>query len=313
MNKPFLHELKDVSDLLNVVASEKKIIPSLVEKDYWIMHCLWGLQQQGFQFELKGGTSLSKGFGIIERFSEDLDIQIHPKKKLMTGPNHDKPTHIQARRDFFDELATTLDITGLSFSRDHEFDDLPKMRGAGIRGHYQSTTSQSKVIKNGILLEVGFDQTTPNEPRNITSWAFEKAGELGLDIIDNRAMNIHCYLPEYTFVEKLQTISTKFRKQQDNNELPKNFIRNYYDVYKLLNQKRVLDFIGTAEYTCHKEKRFRKSDEKVIAKNDAFNLASSETYMLYKNEYELKSDLYYGTQPSFDTVISEIKKNSEKL
>ena len=43
------------------------------------MHCLWGLQQQGFQFELKGGTSLSKGFGIIERFSEDIDIQIHLK------------------------------------------------------------------------------------------------------------------------------------------------------------------------------------------------------------------------------------------
>ena len=50
----------------------------LVEKDYWIMHCLWGLQAQGFQFELKGGTSLSKGFGVIHRFSEDIDIRIEP-------------------------------------------------------------------------------------------------------------------------------------------------------------------------------------------------------------------------------------------
>jgi len=38
------------------------IDPYLVEKDYWIMHALWGLQQQGFQFELKGGTSLFKGY-----------------------------------------------------------------------------------------------------------------------------------------------------------------------------------------------------------------------------------------------------------
>jgi hypothetical protein len=35
----------------------------LVEKDYWIMHCLLGLQAPGFRFELKDGTSLSKAFG----------------------------------------------------------------------------------------------------------------------------------------------------------------------------------------------------------------------------------------------------------
>ena len=45
------------------------------------MHALWGLQQQGYEFELKGGTSLSKGFKIIDRFSEDLDIHINPDPK----------------------------------------------------------------------------------------------------------------------------------------------------------------------------------------------------------------------------------------
>lgn len=59
------------------------------------MHCLWGMQQQGFQFELKGGTSLSKGFNIIERFSEDIDIQIHPSEddNVKVGKNHDKDSH----------------------------------------------------------------------------------------------------------------------------------------------------------------------------------------------------------------------------
>ena len=42
------------------------------------MHCLYGLQQLGMTFELKGGTSLSKGFQIIDRFSEDIDIRIEP-------------------------------------------------------------------------------------------------------------------------------------------------------------------------------------------------------------------------------------------
>lgn len=48
-----------------------KLQPVLVEKDYWIMHCLYGLQHLKMTFELKGGTSLSKGDRIINRFSED--------------------------------------------------------------------------------------------------------------------------------------------------------------------------------------------------------------------------------------------------
>lgn len=54
------------------------IAPYLIEKDYWLMHALWGLQQQGWQFQLKGGTSLSKGHQIIQRFSEDIDLRIEP-------------------------------------------------------------------------------------------------------------------------------------------------------------------------------------------------------------------------------------------
>lgn len=72
-----MHQLADADQLFRAVRQEYPAIDEgLIEKDYWIMHCLWGIQQQGYRFELKGGTSLSKGFGIIERFSEDIDIQI---------------------------------------------------------------------------------------------------------------------------------------------------------------------------------------------------------------------------------------------
>ena len=64
MNK-FLHELHDAKQLFEAVAREKKLFPIIIEKDYWLMHCLWGLQQQNFNFELKDGTSLSKGFNFI--------------------------------------------------------------------------------------------------------------------------------------------------------------------------------------------------------------------------------------------------------
>jgi predicted nucleotidyltransferase component of viral defense system len=78
----YLHNHKNFTSLIRIVADEKNIDPGLVEKDYWIMHVLYGLNVQGFDFELKGGTSLSKGYKIIHRFSEDIDIHIKPLKEF---------------------------------------------------------------------------------------------------------------------------------------------------------------------------------------------------------------------------------------
>src|SRR6202045_3660706 len=101
MSPNYLHNHPEFADLIRIVAAERNIDPALVEKDYWIMHCLYGLQQLGMRFELKGGTSLSKGFQIINRFSEDIDIRIEPpaEQKVKTGRDQDKGAHRQSRKD----------------------------------------------------------------------------------------------------------------------------------------------------------------------------------------------------------------------
>src|SRR5262249_48365187 len=76
MPADYLHNHPQFADLIRIVAAERGIDPAMVEKDYWLMHSLYGLQKQGFKFALKGGTSLSKGHQIIDRFSEDIDILI---------------------------------------------------------------------------------------------------------------------------------------------------------------------------------------------------------------------------------------------
>ena len=58
---PLLHDHKEFKDLLEILSQELSIQPQLVEKDYWLMHCLFGLNTLKFNIELKGGTSLSKG------------------------------------------------------------------------------------------------------------------------------------------------------------------------------------------------------------------------------------------------------------
>ncbi|MGM9455279.1 nucleotidyl transferase AbiEii/AbiGii toxin family protein [Legionella bozemanae] len=306
----FLHELPDVKELFLVVSDEKAIHPSIVEKDYWVMHTLWGLQQQGFEFELKGGTSLSKGYKIIDRFSEDIDIQIHPAASLevKSGKNHDKKSHIESRRNFFDTLSNELQISGLLFQRDHEFDDLPKMRSAGIRGTYQSLFPSLAALKEGVLLEVGFDKTTPYDYRDISSWAYEKAITSGIKIINNQANGVKCYLPEYTFIEKLQTISTKYRvNKQRNIESPINFIRHYYDVYQLLQTEQVKNFLSTDDYYTYKQEKFGILNELDLTKNPAFQLSEPGEVDKFSSLYQKKVEIYFGDTPPFEKIIEYIK------
>ena len=242
----FLHARRDFGQLIGLVAAERRIDPVLVEKDYWLMHCLWGLQAQGLRFELKGGTSLSKGFGIIHRFSEDIDIRVEPPASLevKTGRHHDRAAHIESRRAFYDWLAGEIRIPGIvAAERDADFDD-EKLRSAGIRLVYPTALGSLQGIKSGVLLEVGFDDTAPNRPVTISSWAYEAAVSRGVAVIDNRAAGVPCYAPTHTFVEKLQTLSTKYRSLPETGRLPPNFLRHYYDVYCLLGQPEVLAYIG---------------------------------------------------------------------
>jgi hypothetical protein len=311
----YLHDHPEFEDLVRIVADEKGIDPALVEKDYWIMHCLYGLQQLELTFELKGGTSLSKGFQIINRFSEDIDIRIEPPAghDVKTKPNQLSQAQIKTRTDFYDWLAKTIRINGIkTVERDTVADDIPYYRSAGIRLRYDSITKPMKGLREGVLLEVGFDTVAPNTPKDISSWAYDHAvGKV--EIIDNRANAVPCYAPGYTFVEKLQTISTKFRRQQATGSDPVEFMRHYYDVHALLERADVQEFIGTPDYTDHKKRRFRRDDNQNIAQNEAFLLSVPKTRAIYDRAYEASSSLYYKDKPAFEQIIAEVGKWVGKL
>jgi hypothetical protein len=279
------------------------------------MHCLYGLQKMELTFELKGGTSLSKGFGIIDRFSEDIDIRIEPPadRKVKTGRNQTKPAQVQSRKDFYDWLAQTIRIDGIGeVQRDTAFDNPKTYLSGGIRLFYKSFNKPITGLKDGILLEAGFDDVTPNIATDISSWAYDDAvGKV--DIIDNRAKAVACYDPGYTLVEKLQTISTKFRRQQETGEFPANFMRHYYDIYSLLKRPEVQAFIGTDAYKRHKANRFPNADNPSIAENQAFILGDPTTRATYEGAYAQTSALYYKTKPTFEQILEAIGRWATRL
>lgn len=68
-------------------------------------------------------------------------------------------------------------------------------------------------------------------------------GTTQLYVGNNRAVAVPCYAPTHTFVEKLQTISTKYSRLDETQSFPANFLRHYYDVYCLLELEEVHAFM----------------------------------------------------------------------
>ena len=314
----FIHNDPEFKELLSIVSSQKGIDITLVEKDYWIMHALYSLQQQGIEFELKGGTSLSKGYELIHRFSEDIDIHIRTNFGLVTEGKEDKPQVREARKEFYNVLANSLVIDGIiEITRDHDFDDIEKYRSGGIRLYYQSHTPTIDGLKDGILLEAGFDNVTPNKPIDISSWIWDHLVSINAtsNYINNTAVGVECYHPGYTLIEKLQTIVRKYRnKDNPGASDDKNFMRQYYDVYCLLGNSDVVEFIGSPEYAKHKSIRIKGADNLIqLKEHPALLLSEQEVRESFKKRYLSTSKLYYKGQPSFEEILERINSNLHNL
>jgi len=310
----FFHDRSDARELFDTLAADKGLPPAVVEKDYWVMHCLWGVQQNGLRFEMKGGTSLSKGWGVIDRFSEDIDVRFEPPEKLNT--KGEKPAQVKARLAYFDDLAAKIRISGITTGRNRAFDDERGQNG-GIGLKYKSHFTPLPGLKPEVLLEVGFARTTPNEPRDFSSWVFDKALASGLKVADNRAWAVKCFNPEYTFVDKLQTICRRFRQHRDRRDArkdrPREFMRHYYDLHRLLGVERVVSFIGTPDYETYKAEKLRGEDARAFESRDPFTLPNVETFALFEKEFEALKSLLLAPGPSFQEVAARIKGSAARF
>jgi hypothetical protein len=75
-------DLREFGPTLDAAAERLGISPTAIEKDYWVSEVLRVLGH-GFEgdFIFKGGTSLSKGYRVVERFSEDIDVLVVPGER----------------------------------------------------------------------------------------------------------------------------------------------------------------------------------------------------------------------------------------
>lgn len=210
----FVHDEADWPDLLRIVAAETGRDSGMVEKDYWVTHVLWSIVHQGFELWFKGGTSLSKGFGLIERFSEDVDCRIDAGAiQGLTEPRlswKNEKGGVAERDAWFDQLAGALAVPGCEVTRNREGSD-DRVRSAWIEVRYPARYAEHLPVatRRFVLVEVGRARVVPFVACDISSWVhdwLERESQL-VTFTDNRPRAVRCVHPWVTCLEKLEAIA----------------------------------------------------------------------------------------------------------
>ena len=233
----FIHEDREFDDLLRIVAERHGLPIGLVEKDYWVTHVLWTIHDRGFEVWFKGGTSLSKGFGLIERFSEDLDLKIEPGSVAalprVTDWSRESRRATEQRRAYFEALPDLLQVPGAAVQLSVP-DDERRWTGANLEVRYQGRhLDDLGVLKPFVLLEVGSARVTPSLERDLTSFVHEYLDEIGrlADYQDNRPRAVRCVHPLVTLIEKLDNLHSRVPRADGD---PAAFVRHFEDAAHII-------------------------------------------------------------------------------
>jgi hypothetical protein len=229
----FVHGDEGYVVALDQVARARGIPRAQVEKDYFVTHVLWALHATGLEVWFKGGTCLSKGYGIISRFSEDLDLKIESGAAAGMPPTPnwkgERDSHIERRQAWFASLASTLHVPGCSAAINEAFAD-ERHRSVVIDVRYPGALvgELGPAIRPWVRLEVGSARVTPYLDRRVTSWLHDHAVALGaLDgLVDNRPSSVRCIHPLVTLIEKLDAMMRRWEREDLD---PVVFVRHWED------------------------------------------------------------------------------------
>jgi hypothetical protein len=299
-----VHEDGAFQSLIRAVASSTGIAPPLIEKDYWVTHVLWAIHRIGLEIWFKGGTSLSKGFKLIQRFSEDLDLRIEPgsveelpKVGSWTSMNKGPVTQ---RREYFEALGHVLAIPNAKVVVDTTSID-GRARNAEIRAEYPGGFLEQLApsMRPFVLLEVGAARVTPFVERPLTSFVHDwlsNAGQMGA-FGENRPLSVRCVHPTVTLLEKLDAVSRRFARAP---MTPANFIRHYEDAAAIIaHEGRLPSLQGLTVRQLAEE---MVSKKQIVAMPDpddpAFRLSSSRERDALERAHAALAPMYWGPRRS---------------
>jgi hypothetical protein len=223
--------------------------PAIIEKDYYVTEALRIIAAAGAdRIIFKGGTSLSKGWNLIERFSEDIDIFLDPEA---FSPPLGKRAIDRELKILRDAVATHPALTFLpdesqtigGFGRSDRFAFPQRFGGPG-------DVAGQVLVESGTAS--GREPTETVELRSLLS-AFLHGTGATLGAEDEGGFPMRLLHFRRTFVEKLFAIHGKVELLRRDGRPLGSYARHYYDLVKLSEHAEVTGMLASAEYAAIKE------------------------------------------------------------
>jgi len=312
------------------VAKNMRLPDVSVEKDWWVTAVLRAVFSLPYanHMSFKGGTSLSKCWNLISRFSEDVDIAVNREYLGFSGALSKTQISDKLRRascSFVREklqfdLARQLENNGIKpgfFSVKVNITPVTTTDPEIVEIEYQSLFDEVSYIKRKVILEVsGRSMSEPLQEVQLQS------------MIDKAFPNtpfaetpfwVQAVVPQRTFIEKICLLHEEFAKQQNLVRIER-MSRHLYDLAQmtdtliadeaLANQqlyRSVVEhrriFIGLKDFDYH---RLVPKNINIVPPANVINL--------WKTDYEtMQNTMIYGASLSFDKLMVKIKQLNEQI
>lgn len=305
--------------LIRIAAAEMALQPAIVEKDLWVCYLLDHLfhrSEFADSIVFKGGTSLSKSYHLIERFSEDIDLildwrligyRLDEPWEKRSNTKQDKfklETIERTNRYLADVFAPSL-RAGLSEELGREADVRAGTEEETVLFAYPRLFSSAATL-DVVKLEIGpLAAWTPSAQTEISPYV----AELHPEAFSRPSTTVRTAVAERTFWEKA-TILHQEANRPAGKAMPRRYARHYYDLYRLgrsdVAERAIAQPELLARVVAFKEKFYRTPWSKLAdAKPGTLKLSPQpERLEELAADYERMRPMIFGEVPAFDDVVA---------
>jgi hypothetical protein len=320
---------KDRDFVFNAVATKKGLTKAIVEKDFWVCLMLDYLFNKSAYKDLltfKGGTSLSKGFNLINRFSEDIDLILNWE---CLGVSKDEPLldRSNTKQDLFnkelneragvfikEKLLTELK-TGLSnLLKTNVNIQIDEKDNQVINFYYPKLYSSNSILQF-IRLEIGpLSALSPAEMVEITPYASEVM-EIAFKQKSTKVLTVS---PKRTFWEKATILHREANRPKEKS-MPLRYSRHYYDLYmmghSIYKNEALKDYDLLNKVVKFKKKFYRDNwanyDQTLVGEfklvPPSYRLAELE------KDYKKMQEMLYGNIPTLNEILDYLKDLEKEI
>jgi Nucleotidyl transferase AbiEii toxin, Type IV TA system len=312
-------------------AVRRSVSPVVLEKDFWVCWLLGVLFTSEFAGSLvfKGGTSLSKVFGVIDRFSEDIDLSLSPEflKLPEAGPSRTQANKWMTKAEAACAEAVRVQISpaleraveavlGKRSGGWFEFLTDPNTNSPVLLFHYPSTqTAGFDYLKRSVKLEFGsLTDQQPTGRHAVSPWVAETLPEAFPDW----RCEVVALEVERTFWEKATILHTEYHRPADK-PTPDRFSRHYADTAALALHPTAAKSIDLDELrkrvVAWKGQFFGSGWANYdLAKPGTFRLVPPDARLpALRSDYASMKEMYLSEPRSFDEVLSVLADLEKRI